>query len=539
MTEKTKTADEVFKALTGKDGKVIYTLRDVTVTGMFDLRYQAITKALDIQNCVFTDVVDFSYCEFNRRVVLSGTEFQQSIRSANTTYKQGLLCNDTIFQDKIRNTDFLNAKFGGDLDCGKAVFKGGVRFQGVTCSGTGFFWDTQFENEEKIVDFSTASFAGQLDCDGAVFRGGVSFAGLQCSGSGLFRETQFENLEHWVDFLGASFKGNLDCNRAVFKGGVGIQNVQCAGSGFFRDTHFENERQMVDFLGASFGKTLDCDRAVFKGEVRFQGVQCGGNGYFRETQFENEKYLIDFGLTSFKTLLQFKDITFRQAVGLKEAAIKRLDLQGISFSENGKDLKKKGKVDLRGCVIEIFPGSKEDNLKFIEAQDPKYFNYGPFIQLEKYYRVIGDETEAERIYVKGRDALRQHARKLGTGIHWSRKRRVGEWLLDVSVKYGTRTRRLLGLILIFLALGVFIYWGDGALAPSKAPPVGTPAAAQTIVQKIVYVIDLFLPVKLNMVDRWQPVFFLGEVYAIILIVCGWLFIPLLIASLSGYLRRKL
>ena len=406
-----------------------------------------------------------------------------------------------------------------------------MRFEGVKCTGHGDFRGTQFENKEKLVDLLNATFVENLDCDKAVFKGGLIFQGVNCTGHGLFRGTQFENKEQLVDFLNATFVENLDCDKAVFKGGMRFQGVNCNGHGLFRDTQFENKEQLVDFLNATFGGNLDCDKAVFKGEVRFEGVKCY-NGLFRDTKFENEKKPVDFSFAYFCANLEFKKKKFKQNIEFSGTSIKRLNLKSISLSQKDKDLKKK--VDLRGCVIEKFTGKKEDNIKLIDAQRPKHFSREPYIQLEKYYLKIGDETEAKRIYLRGRDAVRRNAMIKGTSIHWSCTKIVGDWFLNLSVRYGTQTWRLLIPIFILLALGIYIHWEDGTLTLKDDLAI----TAQTFGEKLIYLLDLLIPINLHIAEKWQLNSLSGEVYAICLTIFGWLLVPLLIASLGGILRRQ-
>ena len=554
MGKKTIAVDEVYKALMEENGEVIYDLRDKTITGKLDLKHHSIKKAVYIQDCVFIDEIDLSYCEFKQPVYLSGTHFAEALTSEGTVFEGNLECKnavfkggvnfqdvkctgnglfkDTQFANEKRTVDFLNATFGGNLECDRAVFKGGVRFQGINCTGHGLFRDTQFENEEKLVDFLNAAFGGDLTCDRAVFKGGVLFEGVKCNGHGFFQDAKFENEKKLVNFLDATFGENLECDKAIFRCGVRFQGIKCTGSGLFRDTKFKNKEQLVDFLNATFSGNLECDKAVFKGGVRFQGINCTGHGLFRDTKFENEKKTVDFSFASFNANLEFKNNIFQQNLDLNGTSIKRLSLKSISFYQNGEDSKKK--VDLRGCVIENFIGTREDNLKFLDAQRPKHFSREPYIQLEKYYLKIGDETEAKRIFLKGRDAVRRNAVIKGTSIHWSWTKIVGDWFLNLSVRYGTQTWRLLIPIFILLAVGFYIHWADDTLTIKDDLAI----TAQTFGQKLIYLIDLLIPINLHIAEKWQLNSLSGEVYAIFLTIFGWLLVPLLVASLGGILRRQ-
>jgi hypothetical protein len=554
MTKKnTISADEIYDALTKEDGDVVYKLSDKTITGKLDLTYHSINKAVYIQNCEFLDDVNLTYCEFKQPVCFSGTRFEKSFICYGAVFNGNLECDGAVFKGGARFAgvkcngnglfretrfaneeiiiDFLCATFKSDLDCDGAVFEGGTMFQCVKCSGNVLFRGTRFKSKEQLVDFLNSNFNGNLDCDGAVFEGGARFQGVKCSNNGYFRDVQFKNKEKLVDFLNATFEGDLYCDRAIFKGGIQCAGIKCNGNGRFQDTQFENEEKIVEFLNATFMGNLYCDRAIFKGEVRFQGMKCTGHCLFRDAQFENDKKLLDFSFASFGANLEFKNNIFRLNLDFNGTSIERLNLENISYTKDGKDSDKK--IDLRDSFIRNFIGENKDNLKFVEAQRPDCFSQEPYIQLEKYYLRTGDEIEAQRVYLRGRDAVRGNATKHGTKIHWPWTKIVFDWFLNLSVRYGTQTRRLLIPIIVLLLVGFYIYRGDDALVLKDK---NTETAQFR--EKVIYLVDLIVPVNLRIAEKWQPKCFTGEIYALCLIIFGWLLIPLLVTSAGGLLRRQ-
>jgi hypothetical protein len=165
------------------------------------------------------------------------------------------------------------------------------------------------------------------------------------------------------------------------------------------------------------------------------------------------------------------------------------------------------------------------------------------------------------MHFKGRSELRKNA--------WRRGRRTAEWplrtkLADVSLwwltGYGVRTYYLLWPIFFFLLVGILVLWPSEALVP----PPGThgqanegqanvtyltstvsgqaqsqDGLAQHLFDRASYSLALFLPlVNLHIDEDWQPNGLGRQIYAVVHSMVGWLLVPLLLASLTGILRRE-
>jgi len=132
-------------------------------------------------------------------------------------------------------------------------------------------------------------------------------------------------------------------------------------------------------------------------------------------------------------------------------------------------------------------------------------------------------------------------------------------LLDGFTRYGTRTHRVAMAMLILVGVGLAVFSlpassdgiqpqnsggpntavttgaaQPGAAAPPRRPVPDTPS----FVDRLVYDIDLFLPIDLQSEDRWQPDGDTREVYAAFHEFAGWVLIPLFLASLTGLLTRR-
>lgn len=504
-------------------------------------------------------------------------------------FELGALFNKVLFENADATINFEGCSFGKVADFSDAVFKGGVSFGGSICELTGVFLKTRFEHPEKDVDFYSVSFGSILNCAEAVFEGAARFASAKCD-TVFLNAAEFRNESQVIDFSCAAFATNLICSGARFRGGATFSNLKCENADF-AEAEFANPKATVDFSHASFGWNLNCTGATFAGEAVFNGIRCKGGAFFNEAKFTNtfkgeNRKRIDFRYSSYGLNLQCGDAEFHGEVTFESAEIGRaLILAGTKFHDTaglsnvtmrrlilGEVLPfLKPKIDLRQCGFEVYEGSKQQWRQVAERQSPELFSRDPYLQFEKYYRKIGDDTEANDIHYLGRCAVREFAKKarsngddrgpMADAIRWSRWRLFKDWLLKSLTGYGVKTWRLSLPILFFIAAGVGIFWPDDALrvksptprtlqaavtadasAPAAAPQASQPSPSdptQKLFTRLGYSIDLFLPVvDLQQSDKWRPHQVWREAYSVVHILAGWLLIPLLLASLSGIVRRQ-
>lgn len=532
--------------------------------------------------------------DFGHAVFLGGVTFKSS-RCA-----QDGLFHGAQFANPDQTVSFSTSRFA-TLDCEGARFAGGANFNSLTCDVAGLFHGVHFENPRGIIDFTAGSFGKTLECMDTVFASGASFNSLQCGMGAFFHRARFESRTGDVDFTGASLGKTLNANHAVFFGAVEVSAVRAEVIAVFQNVQFRNPEAAVRFKGSSFGlvncmKTffgsrvdfsgLRCEEAffqearfegmtgqvlfeyarfgrrldfvgtVFQKPVSFVGMQVEGKALLRRTRFENPDSKVDARLCKFSIDLVCEDTRFGGPLifesssvsgtlratrsvldgkaSFRNSSLKRLELAETLFAPDS--------LDLRGCTFQSFEG---DYRQLLEKQEPKAFSRDPFLQIEKYYAGTGDEAQAREIFYKGRCALHEAAkRRETTGIEWSPWKRRGDGLLKWLVGYGVRSERLLAPFLLFLLLGTFVFWSNKALAlpPGKATPPSASLptdSADRLVHRLGYSLDLFLPiVDLQFVGDWRPRPLWSQDYAIVHIAVGWLLVPLLVASLSGILRKQ-
>lgn len=537
------------------------------------------------------------------------------------------------FENEKHDIDFEGSTAGTVLDFNNSVFAGPANFSGVICGLGGLFKEAHFDSDTASVAFYGASFGRKLNCAGAVFRGDVILQGVKCD-TAVFNQTHFEKTEGVVRFNSTTVSARLECKKAFFKGGADFTYSKWEDADFGQ-TEFQNKGALVDFGNSSVGWNLNCEDVLFAGVAQFDSVKCGGEGIFRNARFANDfkgdnrggegadedgQRRTSFRYSAFGQSLKCAAASFCGPVSFESATISgALDLAGAKFCDTVELSNVSAKrlvlgtgepflkplADLRQCSFEVYEGgnsykaggeTKQSWEKLVAGQSPKCFSRDPYLQLEKYFRKLGDDEEADAIYLDGRNRMREHAKKIygrrqagaaeGDDIRWGRTRLFKDLLLKWLTGYGVRTSNLLIPIFFFVALGTLVFWPDGGLRPKPPSPSAeaqAQATAQAIVQALArsngeppapsptatptpqaaaappsrrggpdlsragkklfdrlgYSVDLFIPiVDLQQADKWKAQGLGREIYSVFHITAGWLLIPLLLASISGMVKRR-
>jgi hypothetical protein len=373
-----------------------------------------------------------------------------------------------------------------------------------------------------------------VEFKGTFFKGNANFSTLNCGGSAVFDPATSEEepkptiFEKEANFGSATFGRILECQGATFTGNANFESINCEGSAFFKLARFKAE---ANFAFAKFGRRLECQGATFTGPV----------------------FLTEITVSQ---ALQLAETSFRSDVVLYQSQIGILDVgDTLPFGEDSR-------LILRECRFDTFYGDPSVAREMAAKQPPEAFTRDPYLQLEKYYRGSGNDLEAKRMHYTGRNELRKNALRKGPrATNWGRFTRWGDWWIKWLTGYGVRTWLLLIYILVFLLVGTGVFWKADALLPVSAQEQGAPNGAQVgethllptqpekarepgsfgrhLFERLVYSLDLFLPVvNLHVDENWQPNGLVRQIYAVVHSMVGWILVPLLLASLSGIIRRE-
>lgn len=433
-----------------------------------------------------------------------------------------------LLDDKGNAQRYTVTKVAGDLQVlhhQATTFKGRAVFNGLQCKRSGFFSSITFDNPDLRVNFGYATFGEGLVLEGAIFRGGATFYGIRSEGRGHLSDTLFDNPGRQIDFSRATFGGDVELTGAVFKGGATFNAFRCE-NGYFNGTRFDKPDRKTGFSHATFGCNLSLEGAVFKGGADFEYAKVSGSMRLQNTEFLS-------------------------SASFNGATIQNLLLGSSPF--------KKKDVDLRRLQFEIFEGGEEQRKHMLDSQSPEKLSMDPYLQFEQYYRSIGNELDAKRVYRAGR--VKVHKNMINGAWRFWRKSKdqerdletrwsLGKMIFDSMLRwmagYGVRMLVPSIWIIAFLLIGTCVFWPDEALVLKRTSSDQADGQTQSktwsnirqLCLRMEYSLDLFIPiVDLRVADDYKrPPGWRGG-YAFFHIIMGWLLVPMIIASLSRVVRQ--
>ncbi len=545
----------------------------------------------DFEACLFLN--ENALVNFDSASFASFLDFGKAIFKAKASFNQiqcGKLANfaEVKFENKDADIDFVGADWGNYLIFDGAELNGGGVFNSNKCQMNSTFNHTKFLNPDKEIDFSYFSCGLGIECNEAVFDGGATFNSIQCMGSAYLKKARFNNPDKIINFRYAYFGKGLECEGLIIKGGADFRRLKCEGKAIFKGASFPNVDKTMDFGQASITGFFTLEDAVFNGSANFHRLNCQGKADFTAVRFENRMKNIDLKFAAFQRGLDLSNAVFACSVDLNSVTIdedfifnrtqfRELNLANACLNklviEPAYEFQDETLI-LAECTFASFSGN-ENSLErfkqakqFANAQLVNRFSRDPYIQLEKYFTNIGEENLAKDIYYEGRLRLRQNARNPQGNAKWSKSKWISDSLLKNLSGYGVKNYRLFFLILFFIALGIYIFWADEALrykpiqdkraaiiletsdAPEKRDSKlkilnqqeqeKRPGSfAGKAFQRFVYSCDLFVPViKFEMADKWEPVPNVPLIYSYIHKLAGWILVPLLVASISGVVKKQ-
>jgi hypothetical protein len=304
----------------------------------------------------------------------------------------------------------------------------------------------------------------------------------------------------------------------------------------------------VTFKRARISDTLNLNGAGFGDTVSFYGTKIGrlrlNRPWFRA-------HSVDLRECTFESIARLELADHppktRGRVGRRWVQVCR------GLARLLKPFSKFDKVDQVAEWLKEDPIGPDEMLNRI--MDKTKFSMQPYLQLEKWYLLGGDENKAREIYRKGRRRARKNAgwvlppdRRAHIEANtpeshhdqWPWARKLSDWMLDYATGYGMRMVRLLSVAVLVILLGTWLFVPYGNLEPANpdAPPPKT-QGARLLVDRFSYSADLFVPaVKLGIDERWRPEAWWTHTYAFAHMLVGWLVVSLLLAALAGIIRKR-
>jgi hypothetical protein len=342
---------------------------------------------------------------------------------------------------------------------------------------------------------------------------------------------------------------NIGFNFVVVKSGfIDLSNINCRE---IKITNSELEsNDIIDFRHTNLSWILDLNNSYFRTQsLTFNGLTCQGGAFFRDIYIElldkaecNLEYPdIDLSFCLFGKNLQFYKFKATNNTWIRLEASKIGDSLVLNDINSSKDFlyiylqeTKVNKLeinnlkntffDFNGFKFNSFSSNDEHWDIFVQRQLPDSFTINVYNQMEKYFTSITDIEEANKVYYKGRCAYREVTKK-----KWGAIKYLSDTFLKYSLHYGTKNEnKLLVAILIFIVLGALIinyYVSDNT----------------TFFACLQQSLVAFFPfgglrdISINYSIKPDNYF---NGYFIIHRVIGFILIPVVIASLTGFIKKK-
>jgi hypothetical protein len=447
----------------------------------------------------------------------------------------------------------LGARIGNQFDCdggsftnenGSALTGDGLMVDGPMFCRSGFV----ASGEVRLLG---AHIRGQLNCSGGIFANGSRRAfnaeGVTVDGDTAFTE-RFEARGE-VLLLGAKIGGQLNCGGGTFinENGNAITADGMRVGGMYCNEGFE-ARGQVRFLGAQIDGQLVCTGGVFTNgngmALAVDGLSVTGevfcNGGFRA---RGEVRLVRAQIGG--------HLDFRGAILVNPAAC-ALNVQRVSVTGSFwlRPAVLSGAVDLTDAQVDVYvddprswpqvrrltgftygwieaepPIDVKRRLEWLQRNEGDVYSPQPYEQLAAVLRRRGHDGDARTVAMAKRTAQRHTLKTFG---------RCANIFLWLTVGYGYRP----WLAGVWLGVSVFVGCAMFHYAyPSHFTAIKAPDQRPTFHASI-YALEAVLPVvNLRLHDAWQPQSLPLALAAAALQVAGWGLAALLIASVTGLIKK--
>ncbi|MFI6687113.1 hypothetical protein [Streptomyces sp. NPDC050485] len=522
-----------------------------------------VTASFDLSGSWFlTGVVRLCGAHIIGRLACSAADFRATDDRGNALFAELMTVGGDFLLDDITSTGAVNlrgAVIGGQLNCSGAqmgvdINRNTLVAEGVKV-GSDVFLHKNF-TAAGAVRFTGANIAGQLNCSSA------QLTGMDAEHCALVAE-----LVHVRGHLlfNENFKasGAVHLNGAVIDGQLSLSGAQLTGS-TTKGNALEADGIKVGgdvFLHGGFKAAgavrlqdaditgqLVCSRAEITGmdaesySLVADGITVGGHALFNDgfkalgtvklagARINGHILLEPAELNAANALVapgmhvghEFRWKPATQVTGLvdlERASVHRL-VDCWDGDHPNAHWPPRGKLRLVAFTYETFGGpsaaSGKQRLEWIRCNHetasqlkPASFASQPYEQLSRVYRQAGQDNDARNIAI----ARRQDLRKYGD---LTLLRRVFNWLMDKTIKYGYETWRAvagLAAVYVLVLLGSLVAQHyDTAIVPAKDTARLSPAPTASKCTKdyacfypAAYAADLLVPViNVRQVENWRP-----------------------------------
>lgn len=571
-------------------------LRGVRVRGQLDLDGTVLRCPLSLDSC-YLDASEPVCLDHASASHITLTGCRMNGLTADMLTAREIDLSRSVLTGPLR---LLSASIAGQLICRGVRVTGldddgdSVVADGIRTGGSAFF-DEKF-TAAGAVRLTNARIGHQLDCRGARLTG-RNKAGIALMADGI--KTDGSVLLHHgfkaagtVRLAGADITGQLSCRDAELAdttGGIALMANGITTSGdVLLDGNCFKATGAVRLAGADIGGQLRCAGNLL-GDSAGNSIVAEGMKV-ADGMFLDEKLTVK-GTISLRsahitgrlelrgTLAAGKDSTTLFAPGMQVTGTMRwapaaevlgvVELEGATVGELDDDwtaatsLKNGywpacGRLNLRGFEYGCLGGDQlatpGKRLDWIRSQylrtaknEPAAFAAQPYEQLAAVWRRAGEDTAARKAAIARRTDLRTYG-NLSPG------RRLGNWLLDVTIKYGYQTWRAgAGLAVVFVLFLMLSIAGQHhhAIAPTGSISGLRPKPSATgctdnypCFYPVGYTVDTVIPIiNVHQADYWgadgnAPWGWIWVSGAWVATGLGWAMATLLVAGYTGLVRQQ-
>lgn len=404
--------------------------------------------------------------------------------------------------------------------------------------------ERRYAHVEGEICFENCVFDAEVSLPYARFERRVRFLGCTFKGNLDMRSCRVPDLDFGESKKGAStvfqgeanfftseITGQLMCNEAQFlskTGGMNLNSAKISGNAFFQATIFQGA---ADFGHTEIGRNLVCQEAKFlsdDSETIFDSLKVSGSAVFDKATFLGP---VDLGDCTFLRNLSLIGAQFSKPLNLSNTSVAGtlyvFSTTGAGRSESTIPTRLPPIADLRGLTYGRTDLEYDNRwqmwLSLRRSRDS--FDPAPYLALESYLHQNGRDDLADRVHYEMRRAEGQAFWRQGRFDKWALNCFL-RWTVGYGV-YGWRLFVWTGIVLIPAWL-FFVVNLKQAIDPDK--PVS--------LLSLIYTMDVFLPVNLNQEELYNRP---GAVFAIVKFVTklwGWVIVPLAMAQLAGFLKKK-
>jgi uncharacterized protein YjbI with pentapeptide repeats len=391
--------------------------------------------------------------------------------------------------------------------------------------------------------FFAAIVNGTADFSGSDFEGSANFGYIKVGGSMVFRPPP----NNWggtsARFKDANFSG------AIISGGAEFEGVHFAKSARFQEARIGGTFRIGR---VEFGDRADFRRFEVQGDAHFSSVS------FDETDFEGSHFgkLCQFDSGSFLKGLNFSRVRVDGLLILSAMELLgafRLEdssVSGVTFELDQE--KSSARLNLKGFTFGRLNGDWRDLFRLIPDDPEGKSHLQAYTQLERYFRSVGYERDADDVYVARRnnewqllrDGVFRHPEPGASRIH-SLFRFLEDSVVRYVFHYGMPSYRLIGVAFVLFLFGVAMLSLPCAV---RRGDMGIDSSSLTFLQRVVQALAAFsasvIPGASKITDlrpSFERIYMNGLTFTqgsaslgLLIYTC----VSVSLASLAGLIKRK-